>query len=109
MLLVMSDTFSAFVKTLKRPLFAAIFQTPQTAGYPHWGHMSESMIAFAAKQPGFLGIKTDGPVEGFSTTMSCWISEESIKAWEKCVDNKPAGYKILVSKVDDDCGKKSGA
>ncbi len=61
----MSDTFGSFVKTLKRPLYAVIFQTPQTAGYPHWGHMTESMVQFAAKQPGFLGFKTSGPVNGF--------------------------------------------
>lgn len=105
----MSDTFSAFVKTLKQPVFAVIFQTPQTAGYPHWGYMSDSMIEFAAKQPGFLGVMTRGPINGFSTTMSFWASEDAITAWETRMENKPAGYKILVSKVEYDCGKGSAA
>jgi hypothetical protein len=102
----MSDSFSAFVKTLKRPLFAVIFQTPQTAGHPHWGYMSDGMIEFAAKQPGFLGVKTEGPINGFSVTVSFWASEDAIKMWEKRMEDKPAGYKILVSKVENDCVTK---
>ncbi len=105
----MSDTFSEFAKTLKRPIFAVIFQTPQTAGYPHWGFMSDSMIEFAAKQPGFLGVKTEGPTEGFSITMSFWDSEEAIKAWESRIDQKPPGYRILISKVEDEQVKKPAA
>jgi heme-degrading monooxygenase HmoA len=102
----MSDTFSAFVKALKRPLFAVIFQTPRTAGHPHWGYMSDIMIEFAAKQPGFLGVKTQGPAKGFSITMSFWESEEAIKAWETSMEQKPAGYKILISKVEADHVRK---
>jgi hypothetical protein len=88
----MPDTFSAFVKTLKRPLFAVIFQTPETAGYPQWGYMSDSMVQFAAKQPGFLGIKTEGPANGLSVSMSFWESEDAIKAWETRIEQKAAGY-----------------
>jgi hypothetical protein len=98
----MSDAFSAFIKRLQRPVFAVIFQTPQTAGFPHWGFMSDSMIEFAAKQPGFLGVETSGPVKGFSITMSFWASEDAIKAWESLIESKPVGYKILISKVEDD-------
>jgi hypothetical protein len=71
----MSATFNEFVKRLKRPCYAVIFETPQTAGYPHWGYMSESMIEFASKQPGFLGVETLGPANGFSTSMSFWSNE----------------------------------
>jgi heme-degrading monooxygenase HmoA len=102
----MSDAFSSFIRTLKRPHFAVIFVTPQTAGFPHFGYMTENMAEFAAKQPGFLGIKTLGPVNGFSTTMSFWSSEEAIKAWETRMDNKPAGYEIRVVKTEDDYVKK---
>ena len=102
----MSSTLSSFARTLKRPHFAVIFQTPQTAGYPNWGYMSENMVEFASKQAGFLGIETLGPVNGFSTTMSFWSSEDAIKSWESQMDNKPTGYKILITKVEDDYAKK---
>jgi hypothetical protein len=105
----MSDTFDSIVRGLKRPFYAAIFQTPQTAGYPHWGYMTEIMVEFAAKQPGFLAFKTSGPVNGFSTSMTFWSSEEAIKSWEEKMDNKPAGYKILISKAEDDYDKRTGA
>jgi hypothetical protein len=98
----MSDAFSTFIKRLQRPVFAVIFQTPQTAGFPHWGFMSDTMIEFASKQRGFLGVETSGPVQGFSTTMSFWASEDAIKTWESLMENKPVGYKILISKVEDD-------
>lgn len=105
----MSDIFSEFIKTLKRPGFAVIFQTPATAGYPHWGYMSDSMVEFAGTQPGFLGIKTYGPVRGFSITVSFWASEDAIKTWEARMEPKPAGYKILISKVDGDFVQKPTA
>lgn len=105
----MSDIFSEFIKTLKRPVFAVIFQTPATAGHPHWGYMSDSMVEFAGTQPGFLGIKTYGPVRGFSITVSFWASEDAIKTWEASMEPKPAGYKILISKVNGDFVQKSTA
>ena len=101
----MSDEFSAFVRTLKWPFFAVIFQTPQTAGFPHWGYMSDAMIEFAKRQPGFLGVKTIGPTNGFSITMSFWSTRDAIKAWEAQMEYKPDGYKILISTVEDDCFK----
>lgn len=63
--------------------------------------MSDGMIEFAAKQSGFLGVETSGPVKGFSITMSFWASEDAIKAWESLMEIKPVGYKILISKVED--------
>jgi heme-degrading monooxygenase HmoA len=102
----MPDTFDSFIRTLKRPFYAVIFQTPQTAGYPHWGQMTESMVEFAAAQPGFLGFETSGPVNGFTTSMTFWSSEEAIKSWEEKMDNKPTGYKILISKAEDVYDKK---
>lgn len=101
--LPMSDELSAYIKTLKWPVFAVIFQTPQTAGYPHWGYMPDAMTEFATQQPGFLGVKTLGPTNGFSITMSFWATHEAIKAWEARMESKPDDYKILISKVENDC------
>jgi len=102
----MSDTFSAFLRALKQPCFAVIFQTPQTVGFPHWGYMTEGMVEFAARQPGFLGFKTTEPVNGFSISMTFWSSEEAIRMWEEKLDAKPDGYKILISKAADFYEKK---
>ena len=97
----MADDFSRFIRTLERPFYAVIFQTPQTAGRPHWGLMSDSMIEFAAKQPGFLGVATERAGEDFNITMTFWKGEDAIKAWEALIADKPIGYKILISKVED--------
>ena len=71
--------------------------------------MSDSMIEFASKQPGFLGVETEQLEQGFSITMTFWSSEGAIKAWETLMHNKPIGYKILISKVEADYVKTSVA
>ena len=54
-------------------------RTEVDAGY---AEASQRMLELAAQQPGFLGVES-ARSDGLGITLSCWQSEEAIRAWRE--------------------------
>ena len=67
---------SLIAKTPKPPYYAVIFTSHRTEGDNGYGEMSETMVALASQQPGFLGVESAREEVGI--TVSYWSDLESI-------------------------------
>ena len=54
-------------------------RTEVDAGY---AEAAQRMLELAAQQPGFLGVES-ARSDGLGITLSCWQSEEAIRAWRE--------------------------
>ncbi len=93
------------------PYVAVIFTSVRTDDDQGYGRMSESMVALAAEQPGFLGIEsaregTDG------ITVSYWVDQHAAREWKRVAAHLVAqergravwyrDYKVRVAAVERD-------
>lgn len=68
--------------TPEPPYYVVMFtslRTPVDAGY---AEAAQRMLELAARQPGFLGVES-ARSDGLGITLSCWQSEEAIRAWRE--------------------------
>ena len=103
---------SLIAKTPKPPYYAVIFTSHRTEGDNGYGEMSETMVALASQQPGFLGVESAREEVGI--TVSYWSDLESIKNWKANVVHQEAqrlghekwysSFKTRISKVERDYG-----
>lgn len=68
-------------KTPTPPYYAVIFTSVKTNMDPAYSKMANRMSQLAQKQPGFLGIESEGEKTGI--TVSYWKDLESIKKWKQ--------------------------
>lgn len=104
-------------RTPQPPYYAVIFTSLRTDGDHGYGRMAERMVELAAQQPGFVGVESARPMDGFGITVSYWSSEEAVVAWKAHADHKIAqetgqqvwysDYHLRVAKVERDYGKRS--
>ena len=70
--------------------YAVIFTSLRTDGDAGYKAMAERMVALAAEQPGFLGVRSARGDDGLGITVSYWDSLESIAAWRAHIEHRPA-------------------
>ena len=95
-------------KTPKPPYYAVIFSSVFSEDTRGYQSMSESMIALANEQDGFLGIESAREEVGI--TVSYWRDLNSIKLWKDNVDHLTAqsmgkekwyaAFKVRITKVE---------
>ncbi len=95
------------------PYYAVIFTSLRHArdgdGY---GAMADTMMAMAARQPGYLGVESAR--EDVGITVSYWSSLEAIAAWKRESEHQLAqrlgrqgwysAYKVRICRVERDYG-----
>jgi heme-degrading monooxygenase HmoA len=70
--------------------YAVIFTSLRTDGDAGYSAMAERMVALAAEQSGFLGVRSARGDDGLGITVSYWDSLESIAAWRAHAEHRPA-------------------
>jgi heme-degrading monooxygenase HmoA len=69
--------------TLEPPYCAAIFTAQRTEGDDGYEAMAQAMYELALKQPGCLGAESARGEEGLGITVSYFVDEASIRAWQQ--------------------------
>src|SRR5215210_539551 len=77
-------------QTPEPPYYAVIFTSTRTPGDDGYDDMSETMVAMAAQQPGFLGVESARGEDGLGITVSYWESEEAIANWRGNAEHRVA-------------------
>jgi heme-degrading monooxygenase HmoA len=103
---------SAIAKTPTPPYYAVIFTSLRTEGDDGYDAMSERMLKFVARQPGYLGVESAR--EGVGITVSYWRVLESIRLWKAQAEHLQAqalghqkwysAFKTRIAKVERDYG-----
>jgi len=65
--------------TPKPPYYVVIFTSLRTEVDAGYAEAAQRMLELAAQQPGFLGVES-ARSDGLGITLSCWQSEEAIRA-----------------------------
>ncbi len=78
-----------FDTDLEPPYYAVIFSSERNGGDEGYSDMAASMLALAARQPGFLGVDSARD-PGLGITVSYWRDLESIRAWREHADHLEA-------------------
>lgn len=95
------------------PYYAVIFTSTRTAEDQGYAKMADTMVALAAKQPGFLGIESAR--EDVGITVSYWSDIAAIQQWKANVSHQAAQkrgredwyaqFKVRIAKVERDYGQ----
>lgn len=76
---------------LDPPYHAVIFTSRRTSITQDYDPLAETMLAFAARQPGYLGVDSvRDPASGTGITVSYWRDEAAIAAWRRDADHRLA-------------------
>ena len=99
--------------TPQPPYYAAIFSSTHTGNHEGYAEDTETILALAQQQPGFLGIEATGDDE-LSIAVSYWDSDESIQAFKQLAEHLVIqergresyyrSYKVRVARVERDYG-----
>lgn len=99
-----------FASTPKPPYYAVIFTSQRTEGDNGYEAMAQAMAELALEQPGCLGAESTRGDDGLGITVSYWVDEVSIRAWQQNARHLLAQrlgigrwyshYEIRVSKVE---------
>lgn len=101
------------VNTPQPPYYAAIFSSTHTGNHEGYAEDTETILALAKQQPGFLGIEATGD-DDLSIAVSYWDSDESIQAFKQLAEHLVIqergresyyrSYKVRVARVERDYG-----
>ncbi|MDH1441831.1 antibiotic biosynthesis monooxygenase [Pseudomonas sp. GD03721] len=69
-------------RTPEPPYYVVIFTSLRTEVDAGYAEAAQRMLELAAQQPGFLGVES-ARSDGLGITLSCWQSEEAIRAWRE--------------------------
>lgn len=104
---------SPIASTPSPPYYAVIFSSQQGEYTDGYDEMSETMLALAQEQPGFLGIESARKDIGI--TVSYWSSLEAIRNWKANVDHREAqrlgrekwyaSYRVRICRVEREYGR----
>jgi len=72
-----------FASTPEPPYYAVIFTSRRTEGDDGYEAMAQAMAELALKQPGCLGAESTRGDDGLGITVSYWVDEVSIRAWQQ--------------------------
>lgn len=70
--------------------YAVIFTSQRSEADAGYGATAERMVELAARQPGFLGVRSSRGEDGLGITVSYWQSLEAIAAWRKDLEHRAA-------------------
>jgi len=106
----MSAAHGGIAVGLQPPYYAVVFTSRRTEGDNGYADASDSMVALAATQPGFLGIESARGADGVGITVSYWDSEEAIANWRRNAEHAAtrehgrslwyAHYEVRVARVE---------
>jgi heme-degrading monooxygenase HmoA len=72
-----------FANALEPPYYAVIFTSQRTEGDDGYEAMAQEMYELALKQPGCLGAESARGEKGLGITVSYFVDEASIHAWQQ--------------------------
>ena len=72
-----------FASTPEPPYYAVIFTSRRTEGDNGYEAMAQAMAELALEQPGCLGAESTRGDDGLGITVSYWVDEVSIRAWQQ--------------------------
>ena len=72
-----------FASTPEPPYYAVIFTSQRTESDDGYEAMAQAMYELALKQPGCLGAESTRGEEGLGITVSYFVDEASICAWQQ--------------------------
>ena len=72
-----------FASTPEPPYFAVIFTSQRTEGENGYEAMAQAMYELALEQPGCLGTESTRGEDGLGITVSYFVDEASIRAWQQ--------------------------
>ncbi|MFV0296822.1 MAG: antibiotic biosynthesis monooxygenase family protein [Hyphomicrobiaceae bacterium] len=108
---------AGFAVTPTPPYYAVIF-TSRLADDTGYAAMAETMVALAARQPGYLGVESTRGGDGLGITVSYWQDEAALKAWKGVTEHlaaQKAGrdrwyqhYELRVARVERAYGGPEG-
>ena len=99
-----------FAKTPEPPYYAVIFTSQLAAVDKGYDAMAQAMHELALEQPGCLGAESTRGEDGLGITVSYFIDEASIRAWQQNARHRVAQrlgkerwyshYELRVAKVE---------
>lgn len=90
--------------------YAVVFWSQRTASDQGYAATAEAMVELAARQPGYLGVRSSSDASGQGLTVSYWSSLEAVAAWRGVLAHQAArdqgrarwyaGYELQVCRVE---------
>jgi heme-degrading monooxygenase HmoA len=72
-----------FASTPEPPYYAVIFTSQRTEGDGGYEAMAQAMNELALEQPGCLGVESTRGEDGLGITVSYFVDEASMRAWQQ--------------------------
>jgi heme-degrading monooxygenase HmoA len=72
-----------FARTPAPPYYAVIFTSQRTEGENDYEAMAQAMYELALEQPGCLGAESARGLDGLGITVSYFVDEAAIRAWQQ--------------------------
>jgi len=72
-----------FANTPEPPYYAVIFTSQRTEGENGYEAMAQAMYELALEQPGRLGAESTRDLHGLGITVSYFVDEAAIRAWQQ--------------------------
>ena len=72
-----------FANTPEPPYYAVIFTSQRTEGENDYEAMAQAMYELALEQPGCLGAESTRDLDGLGITVSYFVDEAAIRAWQQ--------------------------
>ena len=101
---------AGFAQTPSPPYFVVIFTSCLSETVEGYAEMSDTMVALAEQQDGFLGMESARDALGI--TLSYWSSRAAIARWKEQVDHRAAqqigkhtwysSYQVRIAQVERD-------